>query len=162
MNWFKRSDGFTLIEVVLVVAIIVILATLALPSRLGQITQKRIIETIELVEAYKPIIENHYRIHAGTFPADNLAAGLPDAEKIRGNYLRKVEIRDGAMHLYLGQKLSPKLHNKIISIQPVFVEDSLQSPVSWICGYNKKPEGMVAAGTNLTDLESFLLPGRCR
>lgn len=158
----KMQNAFTLIEVMLVVAIIAILATLALPSQLGRITQQKIIETIDLVAPYKPKIVNSYRANSGKFPDDNLAAGIPEADKIKGKYLNKVEVRDGAMHLYLGQNLSSGLNNKIISLRPVFIKDSLDSPVSWVCGYEDIPDAMQAAGTNLTDVDKFVLPGRCR
>ena len=157
-----RQPGFTLLEVIMVIAIIAILATLALPSQLGQITQKKLIETLELVEPYKKPIEGYYRLHGGNFPEDNKAVGLPEPDQIIGNYLRKMEIRDGVMHLYLGNKMPENLHDKIISIRPVFVEDSISSPISWICGYDKKPLGMEVAGTNLTSVEKLFLPGRCR
>lgn len=144
------------------VAIVAILAALAVPSQVGVVTQKRIIETIELVEPYKAPITAHFVLNAGEFPKDNAEAGLPDGDKILGNYLEKMEVRDGVMHLSLGQKLPEGLHHKILSIRPVFVKDSPTSPVSWICGYNEVPLGMTAAGTNLTDIERIHLPGRCR
>jgi len=158
----KLQYGFSLIEMMLVLAIIAILATIAMPSKLGEITQKRVIETLELVEPYKTSITNYYVLHAGNFPEGNEEAGLPEADKIIGNYMRKMEVRDGAMHLHLGQKLPEQLHNKIISLRPVFVKDSPNSPVSWICGNNEVPSGMTASGTNLTDVEAIFLPGRCR
>lgn len=156
------NSGFSLIEIVMVLAVIAILAMLALPGRFGAITQERLVETIELIEPYKPVIENFYRTNGGKFPENNAAAGLPEPDQIIGNYLEKVVVRDGALHLYLGQKLPEQLHHKILTIQPVFVEDSLQSPISWICGYAQVPLGMQRAGTNLTDIEPIVLPGRCR
>jgi len=158
----KNTQGFTLLEIMIVLAIIAILATLAVPSKIGEITQKRVIESLELVEPYKAAIVAYHRLNAGTFPANNADAGLPEPRKIIGNYLEKVEIRDGVMHLFLGQKLPQKLHHKKISIRPVFVKDSPASPISWVCGANQVPPGMTAAGINLTDLDVVFLPGRCR
>lgn len=146
----------------LVIAIVAILATLAMPSQLGRITQQRVVETLELVEPYKSNIETHYQFNSGNFPEDNDAAGMPEPNKILGNYLEKLEVREGVLHLYLGQELPDQFHSKIISIRPVFVKDSPNSPVSWICGLNDIPNGMTAAGINLTDLEANFLPGRCR
>ncbi|GHA03303.1 hypothetical protein GCM10008090_10400 [Arenicella chitinivorans] len=157
-----RVAGFSLLELMVVVAVIAILATLALPSNLGRITQQRMVETIELVEPYKAYVAAYYRGNTGTFPTDNAAAGLPEPSKIKGNYLRKLEIRDGVMHLTLGQKLPESLHDKVLSIRPVFVKDEPSTPISWICGHESVPSGMHAAGTNLTDLDTMFLPGRCR
>jgi len=145
-----------------VLGIVAILATLAMPSQLGRITQQRIVETLELIEPYKSTIENYYRLNAGNFPDDNDAAGMPEPNKILGNYLEKLILREGVMHLTLGQELPEQLHDKIISIRPVFVKDSPNSPISWICGLNDVPNGMTAAGTNLTNLDTRFLPGRCR
>lgn len=158
----KYTLGFSLLEVMIVVAIIAILATLAIPSRMGEMTQKRIVETIELVEPYKANIANYYHSNTGNFPDDNEQAGMPDPTDIRGNYLDKLEVREGVMHLWLGQKLPEKLHGKIISIRPVYIKDSPNSPVSWVCGNDEIPSGMLAAGINLTDTPALVLPGRCR
>ncbi|RBP48866.1 pilin [Arenicella xantha] len=162
MKYRQQSVGFSLLELMVVIAIIAILATLAMPSNVGRITQKRMVETIELVEPYKAYVAASYLANSGTFPADNAAAGMPDPDKIKGNYLRKLEIRDGVMHLTLGQKLPASLHDKILSIRPVYVKDEPSAPISWICGNEKVPQGMFAAGTNLTDLDVSFLPGRCR
>jgi len=158
----QQNNGFSLLELMIVVAIIAIIATLALPSKFGQVTQKRMVETVELVEPYKVSIETYYRTHGGEFPEDNAAAGVPDADQVIGNYLRKMEIREGVMHLYLGQKLPKALHGKILSIRPVYVDDSTSTPISWVCGFSEVPEGMSAPGRNLTDIDRIMLPGRCR
>jgi type IV pilus assembly protein PilA len=146
----------------MVIAIIAILASLAIPSQMGAVTQKRVIETLELVEVYKLKVAVYFSIHNGTFSTDNEAIGLPHANKIIGNYLEKMELRDGVMHLYLGQKLPLQIHHNNLSIRPVFVKDSPASPISWVCGYNEVPMGMTAAAINLTDVENIFLPGRCR
>lgn len=158
----RSIRGFSLLELMVVIAIIAILATLAVPSQTGRITQKRIVETLELVEPFKENIQNYYQLNTGSFPKDNAAAGMPDANKIKGNYLRKLEVRDGVLHLYLGQKLPEQLHDKTLSLRPVFVEDEPSVRLSWICGNNAKPDGMRSPGRNLTDIDLIFLPGRCR
>ena len=115
-----------------------------------------------MVEPFQEDIERYYRATNGDFPKDNSAAGMPEALKIKGNYLRKLEVRDGVLHLHLGQNLPENLHGKIVSIRPVYVHDSPSSPISWICAQAKVPTGMRAAGRNLTTLDQAFLPGRCR
>jgi type IV pilus assembly protein PilA len=158
----RKARGFTLIELVIVLAVLAILATLALPSPAGRITQQRVVETLELVEPFKKNVAQYFVSSAGEFPKTNIEAGVPEPKKIIGNWLESMEVRDGAMHLTLGQKLGPGLHGQILSVQPVFVQDSPGSPISWVCGYNKVPEGMIAAGANLTSVEMGNLPLRCR
>ena len=153
--------GFSLIEIMVVIGIIAILLTLAIPSQTGRITQKRVAETRDLFESYKPKIIRYYA-ETGEFPSDNAAILLPEPNKIIGNYLDKMEVNDGAMHLYFGQKFPTKLHGRILSIRPIYVEDSPGSPVSWICGNDKVPTGMTATDENLTDLEPLFLPINCR
>lgn len=158
----RHESAFSLIEIMVVIAVVAIIATIAMPSQVGRITQQRLVETLELVEPFKAYIESYYRSNGGEFPQDNAAAGMPDANKIKGNYLRKLEVRDGVLHLHLGQKLPTRLHEKIVSVRPVFVEGEPAVPLSWICGNNQLPSGMTSTGRNLTDLDLLFLPGRCR
>lgn len=162
MNFRNIKHGFTLIEVMVVIAIIAIIATIAMPSQVGAVNQKRVIEALELLEPYKESIEDYYRSHLGKFPKDNKQAGFPEPDKLIGSYINKTQVRDGVLHMYLGRKMPENLHNKIISIRPLYVKNSPNSPISWVCGFDEIPSGLTGAGRNLTDLERGNLPGRCR
>lgn len=153
--------GFSMLELMIVLGIIAILAMIALPSQVSSIQQKRILETLQLAEPLKGNIFAYYMLN-GDFPEDNEAAGLPEPEKILGNYLQRTTVEDGVIHLHLGQKLPDSLTDKIISIRPIVVEESPASPISWICGYDEIPEGMNAQGENKTDVPRNYLPLRCR
>lgn len=156
-----QKQGFTLIEILVVLAIISILAMLALPSQEGKVERVQIAETLKLVEQYKPDIEAFYRIN-GAFPTDNAAAGMPDKNKITGNYLASTTLENGAMHLVLGNKIRESLRGKIISVRPIFVPGERTAPVSWICGYDSPPLNMLAAGGNQSTVTANLLPSQCR
>ena len=145
----------------IVIAIIAIMATLAIPSQMGKINQQKVLESIELVEGYKEIIAKVYYT-TGEFPADNKEAGLPEPRKIIGNYLKSLTVKNGAMHLRLGQKTNKHLQEKTLSIRPVFVPNSRNSPVSWICGFDTVPDGMKVSGLNKTNVKRVNLPIRCR
>jgi len=162
MKQISNAKGFTLLEIMIALSIVAILALAAIPSRTGPVTQKKIIESLDLVDSYRESIEIYYHLNAGNFPEDNAAAKIPEPNKILGNYLQRLEVRDGVMHLFLGQKMPPELHGKILSWRPVYVKDSPSTKLSWVCGVSEVPEGMTGAGRNLTDVPALFLPGRCR
>ncbi|MDN3639533.1 type II secretion system protein [Simiduia curdlanivorans] len=153
--------GFTLIEMMIVLSIIAILVTLAMPNSKGRMTRVQIEESLTLVEDYQLQVISYYKV-MGEFPADNNTLGMPDPEKIIGNYLSAVTLEQGALHLELGNKIGEGQTGKVVSLTPVFVPGSPQSPVSWVCGSAAIPNGMQAAGANLTNLELAYLPTKCR
>jgi len=156
----SMTGGFTLLEMVVVIGIIAILALIALPSQLNRLNQSKLAETIKLAEGFKDPIAAFYQLN-GKFPADNEEAGMPEADKILGSYLSGLNVENGVMHLQLGNKPA-SFQGEILSIVPVFVEGSQNSPISWICGGNKIPEGMTAAGDNKTSVSVNFLPLSCR
>ncbi len=160
MKKFHFQLGFSLLEALIVIAIIAILAILAIPSHAARINQEKISETVELVENFKKNIQLFYQVN-GKFPEDNKAASMPEPEKIIGNYLKEVELENGALHLTIGKKLK-RLEGQVLTIFPVYVKDSAGSPISWVCGYGLPPEGMEAAGKNKTSIKKVNLPIRCR
>ncbi len=153
--------GFTLMEMLVVLAVIAILATLMMPSQGHRNVQTQVVESVELVDGYKAPIEAYFRA-AGSFPADNEQAGMPAPELLMGNYLERVEVVEGAMHLTMGNKFPKSLQGSVISLRPLLVEGSPSSPISWVCGYDAVPEGMKAAADNRTNLDIKYLPLRCR
>lgn len=161
MNSVIKREGFSLLEMVVVLAVISILLMMAVPSSLDKKSRQAVTESLGLVNQYKPLIEAHYRTQ-GRFPADNAALGLPAADKIIGNYLASVTISQGAMTLQLGKKVMPKLQGKKVTIRPLYVPNEPLAPVSWLCGYSPPPVGMLANGDNYTDISPVQLPINCR
>ncbi len=155
------TRGFTLIELLIVMAIIAILALLALPSPDPAIARKQVVESIELIEDYKKLVAFYHK-SAQVFLKNNQEAGIPAADKILGNYIDRVDMENGAFHLHFGNKAHASIKNKTLSIQPIVVIGSPQSPISWICGRAVAPDGMQAVGENRTDIEIKNLPLNCR
>jgi len=157
----KTCQGFTLIELMIVIAIIGILASVALPSYHDYINRAKLIEAITLTEEIKKSINAYYR-QRGKFPSNNEQAGSPDPEHIIGLYTKSATVDKGAIHVQLGNRVNESLKDKILSLRPLIVTANPSSPISWSCGYAGAPPGMTAMGENRTDIENQLLPAACR
>ncbi len=157
----KQAKGFTLIELMIVVAIIGILAAVSLPAYQDYTLRAKVGASIALVSELKPHIIDYYKTKH-RFPDGNAQAGIPDSHYIIGNYVKSVEVEDGAMHIEMGNKVSESMKGKILTLRPIVVEGSPDSPVSWICGNDIPPEGMKAIGKNKTSLEARHMPASCR
>lgn len=157
----KKNSGFTLIEMLVVIAIIAILAMIAMPSPDPTIARKQVIESIELIEDYKKLVAFYHK-SMQVFLKNNQEAGMPAADKLLGNYVDRIDLKDGAFHVHFGNKAHANIKNKTLSIRPIMVNDSPESPISWICGKAAVPSGMQAVGENRTDIEVKDLPLNCR
>ena len=157
----KKAAGFTLIEMLVVIAIIAVLALIAMPSPDPTIARRQVAESMELVDNYKKLV-SFYHQTTQTFLLDNNAAGIPAPDKLLGNYVDRIDLKQGAFHIHFGNKAHANIKNKTLSIQPIMVAGSPESPISWICGKAAVPQGMQAVGENRTDLELKDLPLNCR
>ena len=156
----SRYCGFTLIELMIAVAIVAILATVAMPSYLAQHQRKDVAEALRTAKNIRDDVTNYYDVHL-SFPSDNKEAGVPEPDFLIGNKITKIEIEDGAIHITLGNKASKPLQNKIVSLRPAIVTDSPKSPISWLCGPDEPVPGMEAVGKNKTDISMGLIPASC-
>jgi len=145
----------------IVVAIIGILASIAIPSYQDYTIRAQVAEALSLVGELKPSIRDFYR-DRGVFPANNADAGVPAPEHLIGQYVTDIEVAGGAMHVRFGNNANALIAGKILTIRPLFVTANPSSPIAWGCGRSPAPNGMTATGTDRTDVLPMHLPSMCR
>ena len=95
-----KQLGFTLIELMFVVAIIGILAAIAIPAYKDYVTRSKLTEAFVMVSEVKSTVNEFYKA-TGWMPADNQQAGLAESGAYRGNYVLGVVVENGSIHIEL-------------------------------------------------------------
>ena len=156
-----QHSGFTLIEMLMVVAVLAILALLALPSYQGKVVRDQIVEGSALANLAKGPIAAQWSA-TKTLPVDNASIALPQADKIVNNFVSALAVQDGAIHITFGTRANGNLKNKILTLRPAVVTDAPVVPVTWVCGFASAPNKMTAMGDNKTTISKEYLPLNCR
>ncbi|HFC4937230.1 TPA: pilin, partial [Neisseria gonorrhoeae] len=128
MNTLQK--GFTLIELMIVIAIVGILAAVALPAYQDYTARAQVSEAILLAEGQKSAVTEYYLNH-GKWPADNGAAGVASASTIKGKYVQKVEVTNGVVTATMkSDGVNKEIKNKKLSLWAKRENGS----VKWFCG----------------------------
>lgn len=161
MRLRPAPNGFTMIEMMVVVGIIATLALIAAPSLQYKVARDQILEALPLADlAKKPVAYSWSAAH--TLPADNASIDLPAPDKIVSNFVSSVMVENGAVHVTFGNRASGFLKGKVLTLRPAVVEDAQVVPVAWICGFAPVPINMTAKGQNRTSVDPSYLPYSCR
>jgi len=124
----KVQDGFTLIELMIVVAIIGILASLAIPAYQSYTIRAQISEGLVLAGPAKNAIADFYNEN-GTFPVDNDDAALETADAYAGNYVQSMTVNDGVIEIMYGNDASALIDGQTVNLTAIPNDGS----VSWDC-----------------------------
>lgn len=155
------AAGFTLIELMVAVAVMAILATLALPSVQVPFVRQQVVDSASLINMAKAGVSGKWSL-AQKLPMDNAEAGLPEADKLVGNYVDSVTVEGGAVHVRFGNQANGAIKGKTLSFRPAVVDSAPTVPIAWVCGQAATPDKMSAKGVDRTDVAAKFLPMNCR
>jgi type IV pilus assembly protein PilA len=140
----RFAAGFTLIELMIVVAIIGILASMAIPAYQSYTIRAQVAEGLQLAAAAKPVIATSYLDH-GEAPANRAAAGLsPNATDSSGTYVVSVDVNNGVIVVTYGNSASATIASQTLTLTPY---ETLDGTVVWRCGTAAVPAGLNPMGT---------------
>ena len=125
----KKQQGFTLIELMIVVAIIGILAAIAIPAYQDYTIRAQVSEGLNLSGGAKAAV-SEFRMDRGTWPSDNTAAGIATAPTdINGKYVTQVAVAQGVISATYGADAHQIIQADILVLSPVAQTGS----VEWVC-----------------------------
>lgn len=162
MSKHTNTQGFTLIEMIVVIALIAILSALAMPSFQQSIVRKQIETALPLAKIAQQPIELNWLIPPHRIVNNNSEAGLPNSDKIVSNYVKSVSIENGAVHILFGNRAHPSISGKMLSLRPAVIDDAAIVPIAWVCGKASAPTNMSVKGANRTSVADDYLPLDCR
>ena len=129
----KAQQGFTLIELMIVVAIIGIIASIAIPLYTNYIIRSQVAEGINMSSTAKVAVAEYFQT-AGVFASSNTSAGLSAAADYTGDYVTQVEIvAGGAIEISYGNTAHPDLAGAVLSMTP---DSTNPGSVMWDCNGN--------------------------
>ncbi|HFB5294364.1 TPA: pilin, partial [Neisseria gonorrhoeae] len=163
MNTLQK--GFTLIELMIVIAIVGILAAVALPAYQDYTARAQVSEAILLAEGQKSAVTEYY-LNNGKWPENNGAAGVASpASDIKGKYVESVTVANGVVTA----KMKPSGVNKEIQGKKLSLWAKRENgSVKWFCGQpvqrddGKADNDAVADDKNNNGIDTKHLPSTCR
>jgi len=163
-----QESGFTLIELMIVVAIIGMLASIAFPAYTDYTVRAQVAEGLNMAaHAKAPIMDGF--TERGVPPADRTQAGMTaNPTDTQGKYVQSVDVTDGVVTIVFGNEANLAIVGDTLTFTPYETPDL---SVVWRCGFAPAPAGLSTMGTasGITQsvyvaptIERRFLPSSCR
>lgn len=140
----NNEHGFTLIEVMIVVAIIAVLTSIALPAYQNYMIRSQVAEGLILAGPAQRGVTD-FNNNDGTFPADNDDAALPPPISYAGRYVDSISVAGAAISVRFGNNANAQINGRTLVMTAVRFDGSL----SWQC-------------TTGGSIPYYYLPSSCR
>jgi type IV pilus assembly protein PilA len=114
----KNQQGFTLIELMMVVAVIGILASMAIPAYQGYTIRAQIAEGLTLSAGAKAALTEHFVMN-GDWPENNNKASLVNHNNIMGKYVKSIRVKRNEIIIMYGYDAHNAIFNKKITLTAI-------------------------------------------
>lgn len=150
------QKGFTLIELMIVVAIIGILAAIAIPAYQDYTIRSQVTEGLNLAGAAKAAVAESFS-NTGVPPANRTAAGMTaNAVDTNGKYVTSVAVTNGTILVTYGDQANAQLLNETLGLTPY---ETVDLSVAWRCGAANAPANTAPLGTSAAGAVATYTPG---
>jgi type IV pilus assembly protein PilA len=153
----RISKGFTLIELMIVIAIIGILAAIAIPAYQNYTIRSQITEGLTLADGWKTAIAEYYA-NTGNWPTQSLLTGTCVTV---GKYESAVTVNaGGVIAITYGNQVNSKVSGCVLSLSPY---TNANNDVLWRCGNATAPSGatLASAASATNSVPAQYLPVSC-
>ena len=142
----KKQQGFTLIELMIVVAIIGILAAIAIPAYQDYTIRAQVSEGLNLAGGAKAAVTEFFQ-DRGAMPADNTTAGLEAGGNIQGKYVANVTVGGNTITVAYSNSGNQSANAAIAGATLTMTATNNAGSVSWACanGSGLQPKWLPAA-----------------
>jgi type IV pilus assembly protein PilA len=154
----RSERGFTLIELMIVVAIIGILSAIGVPAYLSYTARAQVMEGLNLAGGWKTAIVEYYNVN-GSWPSQSDLNGTTQSV---GVYASNVNVLTGVIQItYSGPQVNQAINNATLTLVP-YTNDN--GDVLWQCGLAAPPASSIASGATPggTTLLPQYLPSSCK
>ena len=154
------QKGFTLIELMIVIAIIGILAAIAIPAYQNYTIRSQVTEGLSLAEGWKTAISEYYDQN-GSFPTTSSTTGgagaIAQAGASSGKYVSAIAVGAGGQIqiTYSGSQVNAKITGLKLDLSPGL---NANADVVWICG--KAPVPSAPALTTAPQADASTIPAQ--
>jgi type IV pilus assembly protein PilA len=156
------QKGFTLIELMIVVAIIGILAAIAIPAYQDYTIRAQVTEGLNLAGAIKASVAETFSA-SGVWPVDNAGAGVGTSTDVDGKYVSGIAVNNGGITITYGNQANKSIDTQTLGLVPAL---SVNNDIVWTCGRKTVSGGATpvatAVGTTSLGMLDKYLPQTCR